>query len=655
MVAPVISADGKPFASAFLAILRKQLLSCTSEERRAFRDTNAAELARDSARRLLLVSGPGTGKSYLFLSRILHWLETDPATGVLVTSFVRKLVEDLQRDIDHSDRLTEQQKCQIEVFTLHRLARSLVEQSRGTAAWPFRPGMKIIAGPWPDLVWGDVLAFHPKLSRQEFARKRFSAYLHSNETLDPPRWAPLATTYFRLCQLFNAAGFDDLIVRARDAAVEHPEFLLQSYHVVDEYQDFNPSEASFLRSVLAPSQGVLLAGDDDQVLYEFKGGDPDLIRELYTGPEYANGLLPLCGRCNHHITMAAASFMAAAAEPGRIEKLFVPLTDGVGEERVRMVATTSPAAAVDYVLAWLEQHRSAITARAEDIAAGRQKDPYLLLLAPSKKLKCLGEHKAKFEAAVSALQGAAAPRPPEDYYKTAVYAALGRHPQDSFELRKVLYYQGLTTRAVHRLLAAALEASGLLSQVPSAEVSEALRIAGEVARACAEEPDSQRLATRVAALIPIADVGALAEAITQRPLGASALATLERDEEAAGEQPGAAPSARTLEILSLVGAKGLSADHVLILGCDEHSMDPIGPKAFFVGLTRARISLQCVANLGAMGAADAHGFIYRLPQAHVTYCCYTKQRGLELLAGAAGLRGYFRKVATARASARQRR
>src|SRR5439155_19004744 len=77
---------------------------------------------------------------------IENWL-ADEAGGVLVTSFVRKLVQDLGRDLSQDTHLTEEQKKQVGVFTLHRLARRLTEMSHGTKSWPFRPYFKIIA--WP--------------------------------------------------------------------------------------------------------------------------------------------------------------------------------------------------------------------------------------------------------------------------------------------------------------------------------------------------------------------------------------------------------------------------------------------------------------------------------------------------------------------------
>src|SRR5437667_6131292 len=146
MADPLIRHDGTPFPGKFLKTLSEELDDLDASKRTEFRNQNPRAIAGLLVPRLLIVSGPGTGKSNLFLRRIENWL-ADEAGGVLVTSFVRKLVQDLGRDLSQDTHLTEEQKKQVGVFTLHRLARRLTEMSHGTKSWPFRPYFKIIA--WP--------------------------------------------------------------------------------------------------------------------------------------------------------------------------------------------------------------------------------------------------------------------------------------------------------------------------------------------------------------------------------------------------------------------------------------------------------------------------------------------------------------------------
>src|SRR5665213_48543 len=121
---PALIADkGQAFTEPRLKEIKAELQALANEDRRAFRDQNAASIAKHQDPRLLIVAGPGTGKSYLFMQRIHEWINRHPEKSIYVTSFVRKLVKDLDNEIKTSDLSPEERKL-ITVTTLHGLARS---------------------------------------------------------------------------------------------------------------------------------------------------------------------------------------------------------------------------------------------------------------------------------------------------------------------------------------------------------------------------------------------------------------------------------------------------------------------------------------------------------------------------------------------------
>jgi hypothetical protein len=131
----LINENGQPFEDRELDALSNELNALEPAERRNFRDANARAVARHSAIRMLIVAGPGTGKSTLFKERILFWLEQQASAKILALSFVRKLVADLAADVQNDTTLTAEQKRQADIFTLHKYARSVVEQNHGTKEW----------------------------------------------------------------------------------------------------------------------------------------------------------------------------------------------------------------------------------------------------------------------------------------------------------------------------------------------------------------------------------------------------------------------------------------------------------------------------------------------------------------------------------------
>ena len=79
-----------------------------------------------------------------------------------------------------------------------------------------------------------------------------------------------------------------------------------------------------------------------------------------------------------------------------------------------------------------------------------------------------------------------------------------------------------------------------------------------------------------------------------------------------------------VELMTIVGSKGLSADHVIIIGFDNVNMGWITRNAFYVAMTRARKSLHIITALKAGGAVRAHKFLDQLPDANIEFSRYAK-------------------------------
>jgi superfamily I DNA/RNA helicase len=344
----LINEDGIPFESHETGKLREALDLLGDDDRIEYRNQNAAAIAQNDAFKFLVVSGPGTGKSHLFLEKVYHWFQKNPYASIIVTSFVRKLVVDLQSDIENDERLTREQKGKITVCTLHKLARSIVEKNHGTVEWKFRPHFRVIGQFWKDVVWRDVLGFYSDIDPGIFTWKKFEGQLHNAAFEELDEWKALKETYFGLCDFYNAAGFSDLILRATKAVVENPALNEFDYFIVDEYQDFNFAEDALIKQLANIPNGLFLVGDDEQVLYEqLKAGKSELIRNLYKNTEYAKGMLPFCARSSYYITKTADHFIQTCREGDSIEKIYLPLETSQDRPRVQVVACASPPTAVD--------------------------------------------------------------------------------------------------------------------------------------------------------------------------------------------------------------------------------------------------------------------------------------------------------------------
>ena len=388
---------------------------------------------------MLIVSGPGTGKSYLFLDRIDYWFQNNPDVNVFVTSFVRKLVADSQNDINKDEKLTNEQKQRTTVSTLHKFARSIVEKNHGTSEWQFQPYFRIIGQVWKEVIWEDVLAHHSKLDRSIYTWENFEEQLHDNNFIESEGWQRLKQTYFKLCKFYNAVGFADLIIRARIALEENPQLNQDDFFIIDEYQDFNLAEEALILQLVKVSKGLLVVGDDDQVLYEkLKSGKAALIRNLYKNTDITNATLPFCSRSSYHITKCGAHFIAQHDDSERIEKIHLPLDTNQNTPKVQVIACATPATAVDYVKKFVSDNKSEIDERKSKLSVGEAEDAFLLILSPDREIKFFKSRrgdKARQELFQLISDYRTESRSfSEDYYKVLNYCLLSQYPQNNFIL-----------------------------------------------------------------------------------------------------------------------------------------------------------------------------------------------------------------------------
>lgn len=611
--------DGAVFLD--LAAVRAQLEALDDEGRVAYRDGNASAVAQIGAERVLVVAGPGSGKSYLFLSRIEHWMQGLGNRRIYVSTFVRKLVVDLRGDVQR--RLTDEQQRQVDVSTLHTLARSLLERAGGTYDLKLTRHVRIVDGFWAPVLWDDVLTFHPDLEGDSPGLGQLEDQLYDESVLVDDPWPAVWSTYRLLTKYFNAVGFAHLIHLAGTAVQEQPELVDHSFWVIDEYQDFNTSEDRLIGELTRVSDGVLLAGDDEQALYQtLKGSSPDIIIGHYSDMSFAKAMLPFCSRCSYHICNAASAFMAHHRGAGAIDKIYLPLRVEPDARRVQVIGAATPVGVIDYIRTFLADNDTEYQSYLERRAAGQDSDPFLLILSPTggmTRAKNTGAD-ADLQALVDEHAGDADTRS-SDYLRVATYFA-GVSDGGNFAVRRVLHFEDLTTDEIHGLIVESMK-RGVDLQTIVAEshpaIVERMRAVYELVRAFGTDPDS--IAQQLVDLLGLADAVRLRDELRARPLDAG---EVEREDEEAVETAGEiAPVAK----MSMVGSKGLSAHHVMIVGCDDVNMQPVSPLAFFVALTRARLTLHVLPSRGNGGSDRPHQFVLDLPENSCDYGSYRKADG----------------------------
>jgi superfamily I DNA/RNA helicase len=254
------------------------------------RQKHVDAVLNSGSKKKIVVAGPGTGKTYLF-KKIL-----EGKGNTLTLTFINALVEDLSLEL-----------CGLSnVKTLHGFARSALGGQSGKSVKVFPKLSEVIKEDAKILLKKDInfdRLFHTRDDENEFIQ-----------------------FYKRRKDYYDYYGYAD-IVFAIVKLFESKKEKIPTYEqiVVDEFQDFNKLEVSLIE-LLAEKSPILLAGDDDQALYDFKDASPEHIRLRYGNKDsgYAPFTLPYCSRCTRVIVETANDVIATAMKigslKGRLEK-----------------------------------------------------------------------------------------------------------------------------------------------------------------------------------------------------------------------------------------------------------------------------------------------------------------------------------------------
>ena len=310
-------------------------------------------LSSDAAHKLI-ISGPGTGKTYTFGQVLLR----DPGESLVVT-LINNLVDDMQAELGEL----------ADVRTFHSLARMLLHgHPYGGISTKFH-----FYPPLLDIVSTDSLTLRraghlaQSFSPLEFA-SAFRLLVEDDGRVD---------LFVGRANYYDAVGFDDSVYRLLSLFRENAKAVPTYHHVmVDEYQDFSQLEVAVI-SALELQNRTLIVGDDDQAIYDFRQASPAHLREKAKDEDYARFALPYCTRCTEAVVSATHSIVERAQQIGalqnRLDKEFVcylpdKLRDNERYPSIQLVECTVHRKNTPYIPRYIESVVSNIDAEELNLA-----------------------------------------------------------------------------------------------------------------------------------------------------------------------------------------------------------------------------------------------------------------------------------------------
>lgn len=337
---------------------------------------------------LLLLAGPGTGKTTTLVESVAHRVEhdgLDPAR-VLVLTFSRRAAGELRERIARRLGRTIREPL---ARTFHSYAFGLL---RREAIAQGEPSPRLLGGAEQDvlireLLRGDVeelgAGYWPDHLRPALLTRGFAAELRDflmravergigaeqlaelgrvhgrDDWLAAARFARqyAGVTAFRYPPTFDQAE----LVRAAagllrdDPALLARERQARAFVVVDEYQDSDPAQDDLLRLLAGGGSELLVVGDPDQSIYGFRGAEPEAIRRFADRYPAADGspgtvlALTTSRRCGPRLLAASRRVAARLGGLSRHRELHPaePRADRHGADRaaVHLLAGASQEAA----------------------------------------------------------------------------------------------------------------------------------------------------------------------------------------------------------------------------------------------------------------------------------------------------------------------
>lgn len=277
--------------------------------------------------RLLILGPPGTGKTTTIVSLVQDLLaEGFDSTEIALVSFTKAAVGELR---DRLAASTGRSNWPM-VRTLHSICTQLTGRSRfmqpkhwkefcQLARYDIPPeqasedGLTDVPAPTED---SKLRAVHNYARSRQLPLDQAVHLASTRVDLDRLRkYVERLTAYKKDHDLCD---FTDVI----EEAVERTLTIGARAIVIDEAQDLSPLQIAFVGTQIDVADVAIVAGDDDQAIFEFQGASPEWIRALHTAPGWTTRILGQSWRCPERVRAAAMFVIARATD--RVEKTYAP-------------------------------------------------------------------------------------------------------------------------------------------------------------------------------------------------------------------------------------------------------------------------------------------------------------------------------------------
>jgi ATP-dependent DNA helicase UvrD/PcrA len=336
---PALRADPPLPGEGGNSVTAATILSHLDEDQRA-----AASIVEGP---LLIVAGPGSGKTRTLTHRIAHLTaERGVAAGnCLAITFTRRAAAEMRERLT---QLVPEQASKIAIHTFHSLGLAILRAHPDAAG--LHRGFRIASEA------ERIAALAETMEVSDVRAQRLLRAISLAQRTQAPATAEVTdamTAYQRALVSHNWIDFDDLIrltvqILAADttlAALYRERFRFVS---VDELQDVDEPQYRLLNLIAPPGANICAIGDRNQAIYGFRGADSACFTRFER--DYAPAVVALNRNYRSSGTIVSAAAQVIAADDQGLGAIVRGM-----HERITIHASATERAEAEFVVATIER------------------------------------------------------------------------------------------------------------------------------------------------------------------------------------------------------------------------------------------------------------------------------------------------------------
>ena len=242
---------------------------------------------------MIIISGPGSGKTRVITSKIAHFLHSGiNPSNILALTFTNKSSKEM---ISRIQMMIKNNITNLWAGTFHAMFSKILRIESEKLGFPYHFTIldnedsknmikRIIQDYKLDKekynqngIFSKISLLKNNLITPEKYSNNYEMIKHDEEK-NQPKFLLIYETYLTRCKNNGSMDFDDLLVQTLNLFKNHSGTLKKyqdkfKYILIDEFQDTNLLQLEIIKTLTEKNKNLCVVGDDSQSIYSFRGAN----------------------------------------------------------------------------------------------------------------------------------------------------------------------------------------------------------------------------------------------------------------------------------------------------------------------------------------------------------------------------------------------